>query len=83
MGEVKDGFRQGRMEGRMAAVRRSAPSAPKLKFTFAMAVMAAMVQNAWLNLSERPRSSALSTFVFLYCFISDLFIIRAHANRIK
>ena len=49
MGEVRDGFRQGRMEGRIAAVRRSAPSAPKLKFTFAVAAMAAMVQNAWLN----------------------------------
>ena len=82
MGEVGDGFRQGRMEGRIAAVRRSAPSAPKLKFTFAIAVMATMVQNAWLNLSERSRSAATSAFVFLYCFISDLFIIRAHANRI-
>ena len=83
MGEVKDGFRQGRMEGRIAAVRRSAPSASKLKITFAIAVMAAMVQNAWSNLSERSRSATISTFVFLYCFISNFLIITAHANRIK
>jgi len=83
VGEVRDGFRQGRMEGRIAAVRRSAPSAPKLKFTFAIAVMAAMVQNAWLNLSKKSRSAAISTFVFLYCFILDFLLIRAHANRIK